>query len=396
MAIRFVIGKPGSGKSRLGMERIIRELRLGSRMILTNMPVRIEPWVNGAGEAMLGLRNYIAKKYGTDYDLMQRLFIVDDETMQFFYRLRPILNGDGGYHLTPCFNEESLTYESEKLKQGKPMFVVADECHRYWPSREWAKMPKGMLVYTSQHRHFGDDILMLTQSTKQVDAMLVRIAQDFLLCRDRRKLKVGKFRQPGQLQVSVFERPPAQGMKETPMATVNYPIDAGGICQCYDTSAGVGIAGGMAADIEQKPEGLPFWVLVVSIIVGLIAVYFSIRFAVSYGTGRVAKGVNQVAASIQPKIAPAGAPQPLRPQVDGTATKEKPLRCVGFVGFPEPKAFFSDGRVITRRNGLLAVQDGVIATTFGTFNLNNYDVPEKISPPRYRPAVELLKTPGEY
>jgi hypothetical protein len=57
--------------------------------------------------------------------------------------------------------------------------------------------------------------------------------------------------------------------------------DIKGLAQCYDTTAGVGFSGGHKGDFNQKFNGLPWWWIVVGVVllvIALISVPFGIRF----------------------------------------------------------------------------------------------------------------------
>lgn len=70
----------------VAMRELCIELSKGNRGIVTNMPVRLDPWVNGAGKPMIGLVEYMRRK-GVDSDETRRRvrLIPDDEGGTFTF-----------------------------------------------------------------------------------------------------------------------------------------------------------------------------------------------------------------------------------------------------------------------------------------------------------------------
>ena len=46
MSIHFISGKPGGGKGLYCMKLILDELVKGRRPVVTNLPIKIQPWVS--------------------------------------------------------------------------------------------------------------------------------------------------------------------------------------------------------------------------------------------------------------------------------------------------------------------------------------------------------------
>lgn len=282
--ISFVTGKPGGGKGLLSVQLIVDELRFGKRPIITNLPLRLFPWVNGKMQAMIGLQAYLFREYGTDFDCEKRVFILDDDEAGQFYLWRVVKTENGGVKLQKAQanvkvvekdgirEERVMDFETTIHVDSGPVFYVIDEAWKFYGSRNWQKTGEGMLFYSAQHRHFGDDVLIVTQHTKQIDPAILRVAQDFWTVTNHGNLTFGFFRQPAVFHVRIFDSPPT-GASMTPMSRKIFRLDRSGIAQCYDTSAGVGIAGRAVADLGSRKRGLPVWMMVAFAIVAIFCLF---------------------------------------------------------------------------------------------------------------------------
>ena len=269
MAISFLTGKPGAGKGLLGMQMVVDELRNTQRPILTNIPVRSVPWVNGRGLPQLGLLEFLRVRYGQTFGAEWRVRVLDDEQAGEFFRYRLVgINGESRLEQAVVQRrrmkdqpEEKCPIESfdtELLSKGPHLYLI-DEAWKFWGSRNWQMTGEGVLFYTAQHRHAGDDVFILTQHTKQIETAIQRVAQEFWVVRNRSMLRVGMFRQPEDFRVAVFDSAASTSL---PMYTKGFKLDREGLAQTYDTTAGVGLSGRMVGDAGRRKKGIPFWGLV--------------------------------------------------------------------------------------------------------------------------------------
>lgn len=278
--ISFITGKPGGGKGLLSVQQVIDELRFGKRPIITNLPLRVAAWVNGSHQPMLGLRAYLQREYGTDFNVQKRVFVLDDDDAGSFYLWRVTKEGllqkaeanikrvqkDG------IEEERVMDFDTTLAVETGSVFYVIDEAWKFYGSRNWQKTGEGMLFYSSQHRKFGDDVLIVTQHTKQIDPAILRVAQDFWTVTNHGNLTFGFFRQPSVFHVRIFDSPPT-GAAMTPMSRKLFRLDKSGMAQCYDTSAGVGISGRAVADLGARKRGLPAWAMVVFAVVAILFLF---------------------------------------------------------------------------------------------------------------------------
>src|ERR1017187_473971 len=267
MAITLLTGKPGAGKGLLSMDVIIDELRNSQRAVVTNLAVELVPWVNGKGQAQLGLLSYLRHKYaGITFGAEWRVRRLTDELAAEFYLWRLVGTGEGAVltRAVPVCQQRNngdkgpiLSFDTGLLAGGGHLYLI-DEAWKFWSSRTWKDTGEGVLFYNSQHRKCGDDVFIVTQHAEQMETAIRRVVQEFWIVRNRSMMRIGLFRQPNDFRVGVYDSINGR----SPMMTKGFKLDVKGIAQTYDTTAGVGLAGRMVGDVGKKRKGIPFWVLV--------------------------------------------------------------------------------------------------------------------------------------
>lgn len=275
MSVSFITGRPGNGKGLVSVDVIRKELVEGDRCIITNLPVRIAPWVRSykrSGKRVsvpeLGFRAFLMREYGKDFDIEKRLFVLPDERVGEFFLFRVV---NGVLEEAPCERDDKgriISFDTTLALSSGGVVYLTDEAWRNFGARDWANTGKGVLFYGAQHRHLGDDWFIVTQHTKQVDTAFRQIAQDYWVVTNHSKRRIGIFRQPDLFSVGVFGVPP-EGKAEEPMFRRVFRLDKKGIGGCYDTTGGVGISGGGSADIHEKKRGLHIlWVILFLVLGG--------------------------------------------------------------------------------------------------------------------------------
>ena len=326
MSISFILGKPGGGKGFFSVKMAIDELRSRHpRPIITNLAFKFEPWVTSKGVPQVGLNAYMRVAHGMDQDFSQKIFIIDESQAREFYRWRVVngklvcsdlIQGEG----SKVPDAMDTTY----LNQGGVLYII-DEVWKFFGSRDWQQTGKVALWYQAQHRKFGDDVMFCTQNSKQVDTAFRQIAQDFTVVQNHGKMRLGLFRQPDLFSVATYPAPPAPAV--APMCRSVMRMDVKGIGGCYDTSAGVGLAGQTVADVGRKGRGL-HWGWFVAAAVGILL--FCV-FAPRLLGGKVA----QLFSPVVPKpiqTVPQPLPQPVTNQVQVVTNAPYQM-----IKFPEPK-----------------------------------------------------------
>jgi hypothetical protein len=287
MSISFITGKPGGGKGLFAMKLILDELKSRNpRPVVTNLAIRPEPWVSGAGIPHLGLIAYLKKTQGVDFNLAGKVHVIDDEQAREFYRWRVVDGKLVQADLSRSSHSDTPDgIVTEHLNKGGVLYVV-DEAWKFFGARDWQKTGKVALWYQAQHRKFGDDVMLCAQNTKQVDTAFRQLAQEFIVVQNHSKMRLGIFRQPELFSVSCYDQPP--GPAAVSMYRTVFRLDAVGIGGCYDTSAGVGLAGQTVADVGKKHKGLHWSVFIIGFVVGL-ALLLMIPRLLGKGVGNLFK-----------------------------------------------------------------------------------------------------------
>jgi hypothetical protein len=397
----LICGMPGNGKGVKAMQLMCDELRLGTRPVVTNLAVMKLPWVAARHQSRIGLISYLDSKHGDDFNCRERIFKVQDHAIQNYYLYRSLSKKQieklGAAHLvgyravTPLDDilseEEFFLHKDYQLfvcdhdvkvdKSGRghcskfnpillehsgPHFNIADECWKFWPARGWQSTSDADVYYNAQHRHFGDDNLYLTQRENDIDSIIVDRCQESIVMTHHGKMRIGMFRQPDLFSEAIFNGRPSPS--KDPMSRRVFRLDVKGLCQGYDTSAGVGITGRGSADIGSRKSGLPFWIMPVLILVGLFAVGLIFTKGAKFVSGILTGKHTTVASNVVKKITGSAAgpavdqPVPVsrvsrvlpdEPLVD--TNQIEPVVCVGYILGKYPIVYLSDGRVAEAQFG---------------------------------------------
>ncbi len=391
MAIPFIVGKPGGGKGLCTMIEVNNEITLRDRCIITNFAIEKNPWVNGKHQPQIGYTSYLLREHKKTFEMEDRIFrLCDDAASTFFlFRALPaeitvcagarlvekdegiLVPGEFDRHVkwklwrADCSYKErdgvkSVTeYDTSLYSHSGGHMIIVDEAWKFWGSRNWQTTGNGVIFYAKQHRKLADDFYLATQSTKDIDAAIVRVAQNFWVCRNRGLIRVGRFRGKDDFQVKVFESPPNEGSKQESMHGWNFDLDINGLAQCYDTTAGVGLTGRMAGDIGKKKVGLhQYWMWVAALAVP-VAFWLLLHFGIGAGCRRLHSVVtpektgwqsNAVTALTAPASHLLFSPAPVVKEAGETNAgaaiepEGEKVWCVGYILGKYPKVFLSDGR----------------------------------------------------
>jgi hypothetical protein len=272
MAVHFISGKPGGGKSLYSLRLIVYELVHGSRYIFTNIVIKLEALVAYLQE------NHPGRDWHHEVNHRVQMFLEQEAAEFWCYR-------PNGVHIARISNEE---WKGSKGKKGEPerepvrpdysgvkdsgVLYVIDECHIFFNSRDFVDLGRDLIYYISQHRKLGDDIVFVSQAVLNVDTQLRRVAQDFTYLTNLNKQGYGVFSLPKVFTRRTYAHPIGPGGKadQESLEFGSFRLDVSGLAACYDTAAGVGIQGKMA-DTEEKRRGLD-WRLGVAAAVALVLI----------------------------------------------------------------------------------------------------------------------------
>lgn len=259
MSIHFISGKPGGGKTLYSVKLIVEELVYGTRCVITNVPLKL-------GE----LNAYLQKNYPQKtIDLHKRVRLFTEEEMKGFFTIRPE-GSKGPRLLTKEEWQRGETPDYSGITDSGVAYFV-DEVHIGFNARAWMETGRDVLYYLSQHRKLGDTVVCITQAIMNVDKQFRSVTQDYTYLRNLSKEKLSKFRLPSIFIRQTYSSPATDNSQ--PMETGSFRLDVRGLAACYDTAVGVGIHG-RAADRSERKSGLPWWVFVIAVVVGVWVVAF--------------------------------------------------------------------------------------------------------------------------
>lgn len=373
MSIHFISGKPGGGKSLFAVRKLIDDLVLTDRTIVTNIALNLPE-----------LSAYLQERYpNKSIDLHRRVRIIgDDESREFYlFRGRDKSKDDAPYG--DWYNCDKPTANgridySYAITLGSVLYVI-DEAHLFWNARSWQNTGPAVMFYNSQHRKIGDDVLLISQHVMNVDKQMRSLVQDYTYIRNHRKERFALFFRSIPFFTRSVYMEPYTGSQNQVEAGV-FKLDVSGICKCYFTQAGIGIMG-READTKEPRKGLPMTLLMgIFILLGIGAFYIP---------DLIAKGVNHTidrpfsGKSVQTTNVTGMMPSPVnmvqayqqQKQEANTSTNE-PLTVAAYWNLGKgPVATLSDGSVWTVDDGLqMTSKRGVMIK--GT----NYQWQQKVTP----------------
>lgn len=138
--INCIAGKPGGGKSYEAVKNHIIPAIEDGRRVVTNLPIVLEHFIAVYGKEitqLLVVVEYDFHKYGTT----RPFSIIEDWT----------------------------EHQDWKNDKGQGVLFVVDEAHLSLPVPRNSKVDLSLVLeFLSMHRHYGFDILLLTQNTKKL------------------------------------------------------------------------------------------------------------------------------------------------------------------------------------------------------------------------------------
>jgi hypothetical protein len=300
--LHIIAGNPGGGKTYLACERILNEIGVTDRTVVTNMTLNLDRFQEYASEQFPN----------KDIDIATRIRPITDEQAKRFFLHRPF-----GYSIPQITEEQEKKGETFDLdncelvdaryadhiealsgtlpktaktsKLGGVLYVI-DEAHLYFSARGYRDFTRLAEFYLSQHRKFGDDIIAVTQFPDKLDKNFRSLAQDVTICRNASMEKMQWIRGPnGFLRMKYLAVAGSRSQK--PQETTFQKFKFHTIGTLYETSAGVGIMERSEADTKTvKAKGLHWSWLIIAIFLGMSAIV-----AVPMMLGK--NGLNKVASA---------------------------------------------------------------------------------------------------
>jgi len=189
--LRALTAPPGGGKSKQAQRYTVRELLVSDRPIRTSVKVEFDPWVLN-GKLQMGLVEWLRRRGYKEAakTCRQRIRVMTDSEVKQFWNIRggpdPVAtvveNGSGGW--------------KAGIEHDGGVFYVIDEAHDHFNSHEWQSVGKECLWYASKHRHFGDDIWVVSQAMSNVVKQFRVLIQETVLVRNLGFERLGMLRMP--------------------------------------------------------------------------------------------------------------------------------------------------------------------------------------------------------
>lgn len=151
MAINAISGRPGSGKTYEAVIRHILPALQDKRMVITNIPLNVEWFCNFVGPHC---KDLIVLIHGGFHEYGGKRYFSEAEHF--------------------------LRYQDWRNDKNQGVFFVVDECHLAMPRTSAADGTTTSLAlreYLSMHRHYGHDVLLLSQNFRKVNRDIVDMVQ---------------------------------------------------------------------------------------------------------------------------------------------------------------------------------------------------------------------------
>lgn len=137
--INGIAGKPGGGKSYEAVKNHVIPALKNGRMVVTNLPLQIEHFVAVLGEQV------------------RELIVLVEYNFHDYGSAKPFSKV-----------EDWLKHQGWKNDNGQGVLFVVDEAHLSLPNGKGSADFTKVLEFLSMHRHYGFDVLLITQNFKKV------------------------------------------------------------------------------------------------------------------------------------------------------------------------------------------------------------------------------------
>lgn len=279
--INIVVGPPGAGKG-LWLIQVVRDILLDTNQtIVTNFAVKLAE-----------LNIWFQKNYPDKaIDLHERIRFLELDEIKRFYLIRG--NGREIQGVTKEQEKQNVFPDYDPCKQWPPVCYILDEADIHFGAREYADHGRSVNFYNKQHRKLSDTVYYCCQSAEQLDKQIRLLAQQTIVLKNLRKQKKGIFSLPAVFCWSAYYQVPK--LNDKPMASGFFRLNIDhGLQECFETAAGVGLAG-MKADRDEKAKGVSLlWAIPALIIAGILLVKMPLLLA--KGLSGATMGAAQAAA----------------------------------------------------------------------------------------------------
>jgi Zonular occludens toxin (Zot) len=416
MSVFYICGKPGGGKTYIGVKQICEELAdpNSNRFIVTNIALKLPE-----------LAEWCHKHCKHEVNLSERIRILDDIETGEFWLYEPGRQFDQRREIKMKRRTMDVPDFEDRAERG--CLYVIDEVHVYFGARDWQATGNDATFFLSQHRKLNCDVVMITQHPEQTDKALRRLAQEYMSVRNLLREPIlgfnlgtlfGAFR-----YVRTLNSP--QSPNPAPFESGFVSLDLKEIGKLYDTTAGVGIAGRVAPPAVQKRGRHVAWLLIPIAIVVALGVYgfkhidtinkwlaHTMAHVLFHSTEATPSLVAVVPngpsvpgnLTLSPSRIFGGGSPSLSPVPNNVASNS--VYCTGYVVLPhDTMVFLSDGRTAESRYGEVQIirhdRVTVLHTTFPVYSTAQIMAlhPEMIDQPAQNslpmPAASVAASPPQ-
>lgn len=281
MAIQFITGLPRQGKGIFAADLLWKALTRTKRCIITTLAIDLDK-LQDACRAN-GFNIHVASRV---------LRLTEREAIQHFWRHRAcrIIETVVEDVTVPQHWEWPIVPGMDPDAKGVPQMAqigieepgvlyILDEVHIHFSTAAWRSYGVEAMWYVSQHAHWGDDLILITQRVGQVQPKLVELAEEF-----HQMTNYGKRTYHGMAAGKWFKRlswygEPRLGQVADNVSAFRLPkiVTEGG---WYSSKGGIGIetlAGG-SPDAASTKKGIPPWAWITA---GALAVFLVSRIVVA-------------------------------------------------------------------------------------------------------------------
>ena len=257
--INTVVGPPGAGKG-LWLIQVVRDILLDTNQtIVTNFVVKLTE-----------LNVWFQKNYpDTSIDLHERIRFLELDEIKRFYLIR-----GSGKQIEGVSKEDekrNVFPDYDPCKKWPSVCYILDEADIHFGAREYADHGRSVNFYNKQHRKLSDSVYYCCQSAEQLDKQIRLLAQQTIVLKNLGKQKKGIFALPQVFCWSAYYQVPKQNSPPMASGVFRLRLDHG-LQDCFETAAGVGLAG-MKADRGEKRNGISLlWAIPAIIVAGILLV----------------------------------------------------------------------------------------------------------------------------
>ena len=257
--INIVVGPPGAGKG-LWLIQVVRDILLDTNQtIVSNFAVKLAE-----------LNIWFQKNYpDTAINLHERIRFLELEEIKRFYLIRG--NGKDIHGVSKEDEKRNIFPDYDPCKQWPPVCYILDEADIHFGAREYADHGRSVNFYNKQHRKLSDSVYYCCQSAEQLDKQIRLLSQQTIVLKNLGKQRKGIFALPQVFCWSAYYQVPKQNTAPMASGVFRLRLDHG-LQDCFETAAGVGLAG-MKADRDEKRNGVSLlWAIPAMILVGILLI----------------------------------------------------------------------------------------------------------------------------